>query len=94
MGDSATTDADRFYLATLGPIPRLWCLGCEKSEHAAEPGASVAPGRLAELRQTHRCGERTSPWGSGDMGGTPTDRHEPAADLVELTADQVWGDGR
>jgi hypothetical protein len=58
---------DAFYLATLGPIPRLWCMACEKSEHAAEPGAEVDPERLAELRETHRCGPRTSAWTTGDL---------------------------
>lgn len=59
--------ADRYYLATLGPIPRLWCLACDKSEHAAEAGAEVDPDHLAELRRTHRCGERTSPWDAGEI---------------------------
>lgn len=61
-GGARQAVADRFFLSTLGPIPRLWCLACDKSEHAAEPGEHVEAGRLAELRETHRCGPRTSPW--------------------------------
>lgn len=56
---SATPRPDRFYLVTYGPVPRVTCTACDKSEHLPDE-----PGAYDRLKASHRCGERTSPWDS------------------------------
>jgi hypothetical protein len=51
-----------FFIATYGPMARLWCTKCDKATALED-----RPGALDEMQASHRCGPQSTAWDSSGL---------------------------